>query len=481
MHKQTKFELFVVLVHMGWTVTEKENLHCKYIYKEDDGDISSREFLIGKALHREYLMSLILAESLLQEGLERIYHEQSKAYYSCVQSAKTLAAKGLLRKLQPGKDAGFYKELLRMANSKPKAGEIPGAAKARATAVDLTDEQSLFDREPQNVPAQPQSTRRRHVPDATQRKEKMPTGAEASADDADVNIISASDSESKPREDEEQAGSNLDILSAPVVRRSRKRQLPSASKSSGSTLLEAVASVSQERMVKDTAAKMTKGNEEKHQLDVGKRQKHRHVLHELPQMQDDQDDVGFIQPKVESEAFTGSVSADVPGPVIVLPDSDDETNIGIGMQGSAAESGSGPSSANIAMEESASALLAPSAPASGSGPSSANIAMDASALLAPSAAGSGSGPSSANTAMEESASALLAPSAAAMGSGPSSATGEPPEASSASKPSKPPKSDSKPKDHIPERSSMFNDSTVWLDDVPVVKRTDKKGSVSCPD
>ena len=29
---------------MGWTVTEKENLHCKYIYKEDDGDISSREF-----------------------------------------------------------------------------------------------------------------------------------------------------------------------------------------------------------------------------------------------------------------------------------------------------------------------------------------------------------------------------------------------------------------------------------------------------
>ena len=431
MHKQTKFELFVVLVHMGWTVTEKENLHCKYIYKEDDGDISSREFLIGKALHREYLMSLILAESLLQEGLERIYHEQSKAYYSCVQSAKTLAAKGLLRKLQPGKDAGFYKELLRMANSKPKAGEIPGAAKARATAVDLTDEQSLFDREPQNVPAQPQSTRRRHVPGATQRKEKMPTGAEASADDADVNIISASDSESKPREDEEQAGSNLDILSAPVVRRSRKRQLPSASKSSGSTLLEVVASVSQERMVKDTAAKMTKGNEEKHQLDVGKRQKHRHVLHELPQMQDDQDDVGFIQPKVESEAFTGSVSADVPGPVIVLPDSDDETNIGIGMQGSAAESGSGPSSANIAMEESASALLAPSA--------------------------------------------------AAMGSGPSSATGEPPEASSASKPSKPPKSDSKPKDHIPERSSMFNDSTVWLDDVPVVKRTDKKGSVSCPD
>ena len=453
MHKQTKFELFVVLVHMGWTVTEKENLHCKYIYKEDDGDISSREFLIGKALHREYLMSLILAESLLQEGLERIYHEQSKAYYSCVQSAKTLAAKGLLRKLQPGKDAGFYKELLRMANSKPKAGEIPGAAKARATAVDLTDEQSLFDREPHNVPAQPQSTRRRHVPGATQRKEKMPTGAEASADDADVNIISASDSESKPREDEEQAGSNLDILSAPVVRRSRKRQLPSASKSSGSTLLEAVASVSQERMVKDTAAKMTKGNEEKHQLDVGKRQKHRHVLHELPQMQDDQDDVGFIQPKVESEAFTGSVSADVPGPVIVLPDSDDETNIGIGMQGSAAESGSGPSSANIAMEESASALLAPSAAASGSGPSSANIAM------------------------EESASAL----AAAMGSGPSSATGEPPEASSASKPSKPPKSDSKPKDHIPERSSMFNDSTVWLDDVPVVKRTDKKGSVSCPD
>ena len=73
LQKQTKFELFVVLLHMGWKVTEKENLQCRYICKDGDGDIINKEFLVGKALRKEYLLSLILAESLLQEGLEKIF------------------------------------------------------------------------------------------------------------------------------------------------------------------------------------------------------------------------------------------------------------------------------------------------------------------------------------------------------------------------------------------------------------------------
>ena len=112
LQKQTKFELFVFFLHMGWKVTEKENLQCRYICKDGDGDIINKEFLVGKALRKEYLLSLILAESLLQEGLEKIFHEQSKAYYSCVQAASRLAEKGLLAELQPNKDAAFYKELL---------------------------------------------------------------------------------------------------------------------------------------------------------------------------------------------------------------------------------------------------------------------------------------------------------------------------------------------------------------------------------
>jgi NifU-like protein involved in Fe-S cluster formation len=49
--------------------------------------------------------------------------------------------------------------------------------------------------------------------------------------------------------------------------------LPSASIASGSALLEAVATVSQASKVKDTAAKMAKGNEEKKQPEVAKRQR----------------------------------------------------------------------------------------------------------------------------------------------------------------------------------------------------------------
>ena len=49
LQKQTKFELFVVLLHMGWKVTEKENLQCRYICKDGDGDIINKEFLVGKA------------------------------------------------------------------------------------------------------------------------------------------------------------------------------------------------------------------------------------------------------------------------------------------------------------------------------------------------------------------------------------------------------------------------------------------------
>lgn len=90
--------------------------------------------------------------------------------------------------------------------------------------------------------------------------------------------------------------------------RARKRQLPSASIASGSALLEAVAAVSQASKVKDTAAKMAKGNEGKKQPEVAKRQRSMHT----PQVQDDKNVTGFIEPKVEPEAHPGSVSAAPP-------------------------------------------------------------------------------------------------------------------------------------------------------------------------
>ena len=229
----------------------------------------------------------------MQEGLEKIYHEQSKAYYSCAQAASTLAEKGLLA------------ELLQKVSSKPKARVIPGTA--TTSAIDLTDEPSRFGQEATDVQKISKSTRKR--PGATQRKEKGTTGgSETSANVCYDNIISDSDSESQPCEDEEPAGSNLSTSLGSLGRRARKRQLPSASIASGSALLEAVATVSQASKVKDTAAKMAKGNDEKKQPEVAKRQRSMHT----PQVQDDKNVTDFMEPKVEPEAHPGSVSAAPP-------------------------------------------------------------------------------------------------------------------------------------------------------------------------
>lgn len=191
----------------------------------------------------------------MQEGLEKIYHEQSKAYYYCAQAASTLAEKGLLA------------ELLQKVSSKPKARVIPGTA--TTSAIDLTDEPSRFGQEATDVQKISKSTRKR--PGATQRKEKGTTGgSETSANVCYDNIISDSDSESQPCEDEEPAGSNLSTSLGSLGQRARKRQLPSASIASGSALLEAVATVSQASKVKDTAAKMAKGNDEKNNLKLQK-------------------------------------------------------------------------------------------------------------------------------------------------------------------------------------------------------------------
>ena len=234
------------------------------------------------------------------------------------------------------------------------------------------------------------STRKR--PDDTQRKEKGTTGgrAETSANvsyDYDE-IISDSDSASQRCEDEEPAepaGSKL-ITSlgslGPLGQRTRKRPLPAASIAPGRALLEAVSTLStasQASTVKDIAANIAKESDEKKQppeVEVAKRQKNTHTP-----MQDDKDDTGFIEPKVEPGAHPGSVSAVYDVPMVVLSDSDDEAKVGV--QGSAAESalsapmGSRPSSpieaavassANIQYEESSVLMTTEGVPAAATKP-----------------------------------------------------------------------------------------------------------------
>ena len=120
LEKQTVFELFSLLLHHGWIVTKKESLKGEFVCKDDEGELNEKEFTIGRTLFKEYLQCLILAESLLQDGLEKIWHEQNKSYYKCVKASSKLREQGLLPELQPNKTAAFYKQLLQRTRPRSK-------------------------------------------------------------------------------------------------------------------------------------------------------------------------------------------------------------------------------------------------------------------------------------------------------------------------------------------------------------------------
>ena len=103
----------------------------------------------------------------------------------------------------------------------------------------------------------------------------------------------------------------------------------------GSALLEAVAPVSQAPRPKILQPRWTKDSRRKG-LKLQKKQKNTHTT----PPQDDKDDTGFIEPKVEPELDPGSVSATPPVldvPMQVLSYSEDETKAGVGVQELAAE------------------------------------------------------------------------------------------------------------------------------------------------
>ena len=81
---QSKFELFLMMMHLGWDLDELTKSH---FYSRS----SPKVFCVTSTttFFREYLLALIFADQVLSDnidngGLQRIYHGQSKAYYSAI-------------------------------------------------------------------------------------------------------------------------------------------------------------------------------------------------------------------------------------------------------------------------------------------------------------------------------------------------------------------------------------------------------------
>ena len=110
LEKQSKFELFMLLVHAGWKVVEKRKAEF-YIPG------APKEFCINSiALHHAYM------QALLQAGADdhMVYHLQSKAYYEAIIALWGLGVAGspFLEKLVPNLPAKFYKDLVKQAQGK---------------------------------------------------------------------------------------------------------------------------------------------------------------------------------------------------------------------------------------------------------------------------------------------------------------------------------------------------------------------------
>ena len=109
LHQQSKFELFMLLVHSGW---EQRSL------KKSDFFAAGKEkfFTVSKVLHHSYMLALLYAERCDESaGLEKIYHHQHKAYYIALISLCGLqpglaSRPDLLKQVVPNKPAKFYKQ-----------------------------------------------------------------------------------------------------------------------------------------------------------------------------------------------------------------------------------------------------------------------------------------------------------------------------------------------------------------------------------
>lgn len=112
---QSKFELFLMMMHLGWDLDELTKSH---FYSRS----SPKVFCVTSTttFFREYLLALIFADQVLSDnidngGLQRIYHGQSKAYYSAILCLSQLGDQERLGQLLPNKSAESYKVLAECA------------------------------------------------------------------------------------------------------------------------------------------------------------------------------------------------------------------------------------------------------------------------------------------------------------------------------------------------------------------------------
>lgn len=215
-------------LHCGW---ELQDLDRDQFYAQG----SEKEFTIGSSpsasFHRSYLQVLLPCDWLFEAGAASIYHCQSKSYYDCILALANMGAATDLNNLKPNLPSAEYKQLVKKrqescktvgSGSKQTAFDPPEETEDDANLLWLPQQQNTMQNEQQTSKSL-KSRKKRCV------GEQAATASSAAKDALEV---SDSDRECDYGQDERTA-------------MRQKAALPSSSVECSGKLTQAVAAASQ--------------------------------------------------------------------------------------------------------------------------------------------------------------------------------------------------------------------------------------------
>ena len=382
---------------------------------------------------------LLQCDWLFEAGISSIFHCQSKAYYDCILSLAKMGAAENLKNLKPHRPAAEYKQMVKMQQE-------PGGGKAnRSKGTDLLQEEeepNFFCR-----PQEPQGDAQQHSQTSKTRRKKSRTAA-AAAPSSGANAISCSDSDASDEQDGKAA-----VQEGP--------DLPPGAVAGSGNLLKAVAAASRfsaQAQAGKEKRKQRKVDEKKGDEDF-KNDSHRKRRRTVP-----------VKQEMEESLPPASLPPEVAEIEVIKSSSEDEDAV------AGVYAGTGQH-----MEHSAAADSAGQADVSEETISGQNVDVSKTHLPAcdPVLSLAASSPAEVSASSSSSKAAGPAVSAPAAASSSSSKAAGPAMPGSSERRSI--EDDSAPRleiprqpaEQAPEPSSMFNMSTVWLGNIPIVKRMDK--------
>ena len=185
------------MLNCGWEVGQLG----RNDYYEKDGE---KRFCLGN-FQRSYLLVLLQSDSLLEGGMDRVFHGQSKSYYDAILA---LAAMGHVPDLQPNRPAAEYKELVQKMEGSQTSETIKSKMDKGGTEKD--DDSAMIDIDEMNFASSAKAEAVKAQPGQKSKQPRSQTATRRRTDSASARGAEESDIEidgDGPRSHRPQLGS----------------------------------------------------------------------------------------------------------------------------------------------------------------------------------------------------------------------------------------------------------------------------------